>query len=797
MKKYLTVSILLFSLSFLFNPMYASHLASGEICYTAIGGGKYLIRLKLAGACEAGSMGLPNSPSVRIEGCGAAFNQSLDEVSETEFNQICPTGASSCLGGPHTSYRLNTYEKEVDLSGCANAITISYWSCCRNNGIENIQNPAGSSFYVEAYIADPTQNNSSPCFNSPPIIYGCKDEPINYSHGMVEPNGNAVNYQFITPMQSKTSDVDFNGGYSTNSPFQSTGAISLNSLSGLLSYTPSTPSTAVSAFKITEYDASGAIIGYVTRELQVVTSMCNNSAPTSTGIDGTGSFEYTVCEGTSFSFNVYSQDPDHDEITMSASAIPFGSHFSTINNNTPMASGTFSWTPTSAGIYSFTLELHDDVCPYYAFSSYTFTIHVTPNPHTPLVVGVDTSVCPGSPVPLYVNTDPYSSIQWSPSSILSCTNCTNPIATPTSNVNPTVVVTYSDGCAWSESIKIEANAPTIEVFPKTAKICSGSSLPMHVTGDSVSSYPVVWYNGDTLLTHTANPTSSGYYGVSYYHAPTGCVVKDSAYIELSSPPPSAICNNVYVTPGGTGSGDTPTNPTNLYQAIVENQCNHSTLKLSKGTYWLDSSITGIIGSITLEGGYDSTTWEKSSAVGGTRIIRSSNYPEGGPLAPYLAAFDVKNASYFRFQNLYIETKEGGDSSVSTYGVHMSNCSEYEFVRCMIIARDAGDGIDGIDGENGWPGSDGISGGPGSCNGSGCGSGSGDAGGAGGAGGQGGGWVAAGVSGTGRKGGGGGNGGKGGDECVEDNAASGSPGGGSACWGPNNFCLLYTSTLPTT
>lgn len=262
------------------------------------------------------------------------------------------------------------------------------------------------------------------------------------------------------------------------------------------------------------------------------------------------------------------------------------------------------------------------------------------------------------------------------------------------------------------------------------------------------------------------------------------------------------CSIVYVTTSGspTASG-TISDPKSL-EAAFQTAPEGSVIRIATGTYNINSPLSFSSNNIVIEGGFiDTLDWIKTSLQGATTINRTTALPEGPLNQQRLVALSISDKSGFEVHDVTIRTADGDAPGMSTYGVYLSGCSNYKFVRCFINPGNASNGISGTNGENGLIGTNGQVGSSGSCNGGDCTFGSGDAGGAGGAGGVGGGSVVggnggpaqnnannpgtAGTAATGRNGGGGGGGGAGGDECSTSNAGVGGAGGASACnAGPN-------------
>jgi hypothetical protein len=253
----------------------------------------------------------------------------------------------------------------------------------------------------------------------------------------------------------------------------------------------------------------------------------------------------------------------------------------------------------------------------------------------------------------------------------------------------------------------------------------------------------------------------------------------------------AQCIIRYVTTNGspTGSG-TKTDPIDISTAFSTSGSG-DIVRIASGTYTLSNPLTINANNVIFEGGFlPNDNWKKSSLVNTTVIHRNAQNPEGTANQTRLVAVQAVSKSDFEFHDLTITTENGLNSGMSTYAVHLDNCSSYSFVRCRIQAGNGGNGINGASGAAGSNGSAGGAGGSGSIDDQ-CAGGSGGTGGAGGGTGAGtsvaggtnpGGCTQAGGSGLSgntsnnvRAGGSGGSGGAGGEE--SSNGGPGGPGGG--------------------
>ncbi len=167
------------------------------------------------------------------------------------------------------------------------------------------------------------------------------------------------------------------------------------------------------------------------------------------------------------------------------------------------------------------------------------------------------------------------------------------------------------------------------------------------------------------------------------------------------------CSIFYVTPNGSGSG-TKASPTSLQNALAAVAPGSDHIRLAEGTYPISAPLN-LISNVTLEGGFNATTWIKSNnAV--TRILRDNSNVELAPAR--LVAISCIGITNFHLNDLTVVVADAGGSGVTTYAVHISGCSNYSLSRIKATAgngSDGSNGLAGIDGQNGGAGADGQNG----------------------------------------------------------------------------------------
>jgi len=159
--------------------------------------------------------------------------------------------------------------------------------------------------------------------------------------------------------------------------------------------------------------------------------------------------------------------------------------------------------------------------------------------------------------------------------------------------------------------------------------------------------------------------------------------------------------------GSPSGAATPDDPVDILTGVSMLGGNADKVYLQAGTYVLSNAID-MPSNSQLIGGFNSSWVKDNSAV--TTLFRDPNNVVLGP--PRLIAVNCVGKNNFRLQDLTIRTTNALGQGVSTYGVYLNNCSDYEIVRCKIIAGNGGNGTPGSPGGAGPAGATGENGQPG-------------------------------------------------------------------------------------
>jgi gliding motility-associated-like protein len=173
------------------------------------------------------------------------------------------------------------------------------------------------------------------------------------------------------------------------------------------------------------------------------------------------------------------------------------------------------------------------------------------------------------------------------------------------------------------------------------------------------------------------------------------------------------CNIIYVAPSGvsTGVAGTRANPASLTYGLTLVTSTTNVLWLAKGTYPISTSLV-IPNNVTIEGGFDATTWIKSN-VSQSIIDKDNTNVLPSPFNA-LVGIAGNGVSNFRLQDISVNVANAPGQSNSVYGIYLNGCSNYNVVRCTVTTGTGSSGIAGLQGGpavSGSNGNPGISGNP--------------------------------------------------------------------------------------
>lgn len=348
------------------SPVSATHQRAGEITYRQLSGLTYEVTIttytfapSAADRCEL-TINWGDSQN-------AVLPRTNGPPGKTPAGVYCEhTGENISI-----EIRRNIY-KGIHTYAAASTYRIWLEDPNRNLGIQNIPNSVDVPLYIETLLViNPfLGGNSSPVLLLPPIDNGCVGLPYLHNPGAYDPNGDSLSYRLVNCKGAGGLDIP---GYKLPNEVdtQTPGTFTINPVSGdILWANPTRQGEYNFAFVIEEW-RSGVRIGFVTRDMQVNISACDNTPPVLELITDT-----CVIAGDTLRLFVSATDADNDLLTLTASGGPL---------ILPVSPAIFEQPGDSAGHVSQTM-IWTTVCP-----------HVRKQPYQVLFKAIDN----GSPVRLF------------------------------------------------------------------------------------------------------------------------------------------------------------------------------------------------------------------------------------------------------------------------------------------------------------------------------------------------------------------------------------------------------------
>lgn len=559
---------ILLSLVWISRDGYASHMMGADLSYVCLGGNQYRIVLNVYRDCSGISVNASYTVTVSSASCGVTQTLTLSQVGAgTEVSPLCASQLpfSSCNGGTLPGVEQYVYDGTITLpQSCADWIisTTDINFCCRNSSITNLINPDFEDLHLRAELNNTGGIcNNSPVFTTLPVPYICNGQLINYNHGTVDIDGDSLVYTLTNPLTINGAPIGYVGGYSPTNPMTTTSGFQFNGQTGQMTFTPSGIQVAVVAVLVREY-RNGMLIGSVMRDIQVVVLNCTNNLPQAsapTNIIG-GQWvnnRIEVCPGTNVNFQFTITDANPTDILSATDNVGISIPGATLTYSNGAGNsliGNFSWTPSAAdtGINVFVVTAEDNACPTIGINTFSYSIFVLRG----TTAGPDQTYCSAAGA-LQLNAVGGSQFTWSPPQGLSCTNCPNPLASPTVTTTYIVQSNLSSQCKNRDTITVFV-APNFNFDAgPNATICMNALHQMSPMLDqSGAPYTFQWTPSAGLsATNIANPLASPTVTTTYRLRVTsaqGCTLVDSVTITVSgvAPSVSAFADPDTVCPGG-------------------------------------------------------------------------------------------------------------------------------------------------------------------------------------------------------------------------------------------------------
>lgn len=234
---------------------------------------------------------------------------------------------------------------------------------------------------------------------------------------------------------------------------------------------------------------------------------------------------------------------------------------------TPAFGSTYSWSP-STGLSSDTVSnpvanpavtttytLTETIAATGCTNSSTITVKVTPLPAAN--AGSNQAICSGTSVNLGTSSVPGHSYSWSPSSGLSSTIISNPVATPATTTKYYLIETNdSAGCTKMDSVTITVIPTPLADAGKSKTICQGEKTQLGaspVAGRKYSWSPSTGLSSDAIANPIASPFTTTTYTLTETNTVDGtvCTQSNSITITVATPPAPSAGSNQTICSGSS------------------------------------------------------------------------------------------------------------------------------------------------------------------------------------------------------------------------------------------------------
>ena len=351
----------------------ATHIVGGELDLQYRSGSTYALSLNLYfDAINGNPLALDQSLVAGI--FAKATNQRVVNVTlPLTANTFVQYTNPACAVGSLSTRKL-VYTNQITLDAATYASPGGYYvaveRCCRNNGISNISAPGGAAqtFYLEfpavvrsgaAFI------DSTPRIFPPLGDYACRDELFYYDFGGVDPDGDSLAYDMVTPLNGHATaavgnttplpsaapyaPITWNPGLSATNQIPGTPPLRIDARTGRLTVRASTLGLFVFGVRCAEF-RKGVKIGETRRDFQLYVLNCPTNLPPRLQVRANGAALYRpgrdtlrLLPGGNRCLTIRYTDPDPNSVlTMSTRAVNFtvpAPTFTTSTSGTVRAAG--------------------------------------------------------------------------------------------------------------------------------------------------------------------------------------------------------------------------------------------------------------------------------------------------------------------------------------------------------------------------------------------------------------------------------------------------------------------------
>lgn len=287
MRSFIRTVLFLFTLTFGYQEVKATHIVGGSLTYEHLGGSSYRVRLKLYKDCGPGTFGFPGTVNISVfRGDGTSYGTiSIPFTGQDTLDPYIDT----CAFNPGVCVSQSVYTRVVNNLYPGNGgYHMVYQLCCRNSSIVNVPvvpfTPGTGTTY-HAYIPENFTwlTNSSPDWVNFPPVFVCANNPLVFDHSATDQDGDSLVYSLYRPFEDDAFgwtagnpatpnfvQTAYNPGYSFLSPLAPSAPVQtmfIDPNTGILTVTPTILGQFVVGVRVEEY-RNGQLLSTVYRDFQ-------------------------------------------------------------------------------------------------------------------------------------------------------------------------------------------------------------------------------------------------------------------------------------------------------------------------------------------------------------------------------------------------------------------------------------------------------------------------------------------------------------------------------------------------
>jgi gliding motility-associated-like protein len=399
----------------------AAHLVGGEVSYTYLGGDQYRFVFTLYRDSSSTGSALSNTIQYTVfNPDNTVYNQYITDPLQANFLVNPP---DPCLIPPDgIGVQRGVYVDTITLPSTPGGYYVSYQRCCWSAIIDNMTNSDNFGLLIRCDVPGTNlvsvPNNSPVILNLPPYIL-CTANEVVFDHSAVEPDGDSLVYSICAPdLMDQTLGFDPNPenagpygpitwapGYTSATQFGATSPMTINSATGLLTFTPNVTGSFLTGICIQEY-RNGVLINSTNRTYNFTVVNCNQIIPFTFAQFTTGASTDFLVEDCGFQYYAFNRIDSIGDLSFTinvAGTATNGVDYTNIPTTFTIPSGVFSDTLVVGAFYDSFIEANEtvtltfkyfDICSG-EFDSLISTFNIRDYQYMTIATPVDSiNVCP-------------------------------------------------------------------------------------------------------------------------------------------------------------------------------------------------------------------------------------------------------------------------------------------------------------------------------------------------------------------------------------------------------------------